>query len=112
MPRWRLFYHTVWATHSRLPLLDEHLAETVRQSIAAVSTSHRSLIHAIGIMPDHVHVAISIPPAKSISIVMQGLKGVSSKRINLNGTDFGEFRWQTEYGVLSFAENALPAVVD
>jgi len=112
MPRWRLFYHVVWATQQRLPLLDDRLAEITRGTIAAVATSHRCLIHAIGIMPDHVHVAASIPPSVSIAKVMQGFKGASSKRINLAGTSFGEFHWQTEYGAMSFAEPALPTVVD
>jgi putative transposase len=112
MPRWRLFYHVVWATQQRLPLLDDRLSAITRETIAAVATSHRCLIQAIGIMPDHVHVAVSIPPSVAISKVMQGFKGASSKRINLAGTAFGEFHWQTEYGVISFAEPALAKIID
>jgi len=111
VPRWRFFYHVVWGTQQRLPVIDERIAGIVRESIAAVATHHRVLIHAIGIMPDHVHAVLSIPPSVSVATVMQGLNGVSNCRINEVGTSFGEFRWQSEYGALTFAEGALPTVI-
>jgi putative transposase len=62
-------------------------------------------------MPEHVHVAISIPPKLAVAKVVGQLKGASSHHINENYAD-GSFAWQAEYGVFSFSEKALPAIVE
>ncbi len=112
MPYWRIFFHIVWATNGRYPTIDEERAVAVRTSIIAVAQEHRALVHAVGIMPDHVHVAISIPPSVAVAQVVKGMKGRSSRLMNMNraaGQD--DFAWQPEYGVLSFGERSLPEVV-
>ncbi|MGH2535591.1 MAG: IS200/IS605 family transposase [Thermomicrobiales bacterium] len=64
-------------------------------------------------MPDHIHVAVSIPPSILISTVVGRLKGASAHAVNHNGqwTVSSPFAWQGEYGIHSFGENALPTVV-
>jgi putative transposase len=66
---------------------------------------------AIGGMPDHMHVVISIPPQLSIAALIVQLKGASLHHVNEKYAD-GSFQWQAEYGVLSFSESSLPAIVD
>ena len=58
-------------------------------------------------MPDHVHVAVSIPPRHAVSEVMKRLKGASSHAVR---AEHRSFTWQTEYGALSFGDKALPKV--
>ena len=113
MPYWRLFYHVVWATRRREPLLDERAADRVERSIRAACKDQGVLVHAVGIMPDHVHVVASIPPAVSIGSVVGRWKGGSSHLPNhaeRNGNDQA-FAWQAEYGVLSFGEKSLANVI-
>jgi len=113
MPHWRLFYHLVWATRAREPLLDDEAAALVQRSLRATSHECRAIVHAIGIMPDHVHVAVSIPPSVSIADVVKRLKGSSSHLLNHEReprTD-STFAWQAEYAVFSFGEKALADVV-
>jgi len=64
-------------------------------------------VYAIGFMPDHVHVAVSIPPSLAIADVVGRLKGASSHAVNQEHP----FAWQAEYGVLSSGEKSLPDVV-
>ena len=113
MPRWRLFYHLVWATRGREPLLDASAARTLERSIRATGHEHRVIVHAVGIMPDHVHVALSIPPSIAISTLVGRLKGSASHLLNhADGANTEQsFAWQAEYGIVSFGEKNLPDVV-
>ena len=113
MPYWRLFYHLVWATKDRAPLIDEAGAAVIEASIRVTCEEPGLRLHAIGIMPDHVHVVLSIPPRLALADFIGRLKGASSYAVN--GADHrprpDRFSWQGEYGVLSFGEKALPGVV-
>jgi putative transposase len=110
MTYWRLFYHIVWATKNREPLIGAQQEEIIRRSIRTTCESASCLIHGIGIMPDHVHVALSIPPKMSIWEFMHQLKGSSSHLVR-QAERPRSFRWQPEYGVLSFHEDLLPKIV-
>jgi putative transposase len=61
MPFWRLFYHVVWETKGREPLIDVHASGVIIRTISAACEKDGIALHAIGTMPDHVHVAASIP---------------------------------------------------
>ena len=113
MPRWRLFYHLVRATRNRAPMLDVDAARAVERSIRATCHEQRAIVHAVGIMPDHVHVALSIPPSIAISTFVGRLKGSASHLLNhADGARADQaFAWQAEYGIVSFGERHLPEVV-
>ena len=67
------------------------------------------MVYAVGGMPNHVHVAASIPPAMAVAEAVGRIKGGSSHAINqITG---GGFAWQAEYGVVSFSERKLPMVL-
>lgn len=113
MPYWRLFYHVVWATRGRLPIIDADREEMIRRSIRTTCAEHGAPIHAIGVMPDHIHLAVSVPPRVALAAFLHALKGSSSHLVNHVGAEKGRdtFGWQPEYGVLSFGERSLPDVV-
>jgi putative transposase len=95
-----------------MPLIDDERAVKVRTSIIAVAHEYKALIHAVGVMPDHIHVAVSIPPSVTVSNVVQGMKGRSSFLINRSrSTGQDDFGWQREFGIVSFSERSLPDVV-
>ena len=113
MPCWRLFYHLIWATRGRVPVLEGEAARMAERSIRATAHEQSVLVHTVRIMPDHVHVAVSIPPSLAVAAFVGRLKGTASHLLNhANGrTDPGAFAWQAEYGAFSFGEKALPDVV-
>jgi putative transposase len=111
MPYWRLFYHITWATKDRLPLIDPEWEIDLYSYIWGKATALDCIPHAIGGMPDHVHIVISIPPKLSIAKLIGQLKGASSHHVNENYAN-GSFAWQAEYGVTSFSEKALARIVD
>lgn len=114
MPYWRLLYHLVWSTRDRQPLIGESEENLIRRSISLTLRDLELIPHAVGVMPDHVHVALSIPPKIAVAEAVKRLKGASAHAVNHRGDAprTVPFGWQTEYGALSFADNALARVVD
>lgn len=111
MPYWKLYYHFIWGTKNRLPLIDSSLEEELYKVIVAKVKDMESYLHAIGGVNDHVHIAVSIPPKMALAKFIGEVKGNSSHFVNhVIKPDF-EFYWQTEYGVLSFGEKNLSSVV-
>jgi putative transposase len=111
MPYWKLYYHLVWATKNRLPLIDSALEPGLYKAIAAKAKDMGGFVHAIGGIDDHVHLAVSIPPKIAPAKFIGDVKGNSSHFVNhVIKPDF-EFYWQDEYGVLSFGERNLASVV-
>jgi putative transposase len=111
MPYWRAYYHLVWATSGRQALIDGECERIIERVFWATAQEHHALIHAVGFMPDHVHVAISIPPSVAISKVIRKMKGASSHLINITHPD-RTFKWQAEFGLYTFTERSLPDVIE
>jgi putative transposase len=110
---WRMYYHFVWSTKNREALIDEHIAELIRDRVQTLCDELGWIPHALGFMPEHMHLAISVPPNISISDCAQKLKGGSTRHVNhsLPRSGLQTFNWQSEYGVLSFGERSLEDVV-
>ena len=111
MPYWKLYYHFIWGTKHRLPLIDSIIEPQLYNAIAAKAKSMEGFIHAIGGIDDHVHLAVSFPPKVAPAKFIGDVKGNSSHYINhVVKPDF-VFQWQAEYGLVSFGEKSLPILV-
>jgi len=111
MTYWRTFYHIVWATKDREPVVLPEFESIIETSVRTYCAQSGSIFHAIGIMPDHVHVVTSIPPSVAVSDLVKNWKGGSSHLINeRSGTRL--FRWQPQFSVFSFDEGRLPRVIE
>lgn len=80
-------FHVVWIPKYRKNFLKGLIKFWVEKSIREEANKINVVIENIEVMPDHVHLFISIKPQDSISNVVQKLKGFSShetrKRLNL-----------------------------
>jgi putative transposase len=111
MPYWKLYYHFVFDTKNRLPLINSTLEPELYRAIAAKAQEMDGFVHAIGGTENHVHLAVSFPPKLAPAKFIGDVKGNSSHYVNhVIKPDF-EFYWQDEYGVLSFGEKNLASVV-
>ena len=110
MSYWRLFYHVVWGTKNRLPLIESAWEADLHGYIWGKGTALGCIPLAINGMSDHLHAALSIPPKLSVATLIGQLKGASSHYINEKHG--GTLVWQAEYGVVSFSERSLARVVD
>ncbi|MBX3071432.1 MAG: IS200/IS605 family transposase [Thermomicrobiales bacterium] len=111
MSFWRLYYHLVWGTKHRHPTLEGEMLETATRSIRDSCTEMGLVFHALGIMPEHVHLVVGIPPRMAIADVVKQIKGSSSHLLNRLSGDQPWYGWQGEYGVMSFGERSLDRIV-
>jgi putative transposase len=113
MPYWQHYCHLVWATKHREPLIDNEIERIFRQTITTVCEQHRAKALAVGIMPEHVHLAMSIPPSIAISEFVGLIKGKSSFKVNQTAhlDRLARFAWQAEYGLISFGARSLDSVI-
>ena len=111
MPYWKLYYHFIWGTKNRLPLIDAALEPELYRAIAAKAKEMEGFVHAIGGIETHVHLAVSVPPKVAPAKFVGDVKGNSSHFVNYVIKPDFEFHWQDEYGVFSFSEKNLTAVV-
>ena len=111
MPSWRLHYHVVWTTYHREPLITPELERELYGYLMGRVANEGAILHAIGGTPDHVHLAVSVPPKLALATFIGALKGSSSHHINHIPGQQNSFAWQDAYGVVSFAERHLPQVI-
>ncbi len=111
MTYWRLFYHVVWATKDREPLIRPDLEQDLWRVIVGKTTAQGAAVHAVGGTEDHVHVVASVPPRLALSEFVAQLKGSSSHFVNHKLASSDPFGWQAEYGILSFDGKQLDRMV-
>ncbi|MCP4140542.1 MAG: IS200/IS605 family transposase [Chloroflexi bacterium] len=111
MPYYKLFYHFVWATKGREPLIMPEFETRLYSAIAAKIKEMGGIVHAIGGMEEHVHLAASVPPKLALATFIGEVKGNTSHFVNHVISPEFKLYWQDEYGVLSFGEKNLPYIV-
>ena len=74
-----LKYHLVWCPKYRRPVLDGAIEKRLREVLEDVRAEHGWTIHALEVMPDHVHLFIESDPIYSVAEIVNRLKGASSR---------------------------------
>ncbi len=108
MPYCQLFYHFVWSTKIRLPLLTPEVEPVIHKYLRNKSIDLEAVVFALNGTKDHVHLVVSVPPKISLSKFIGQVKGVASAKFNQEGLGQTPFFWQEEYGVFSFDAKRLP----
>jgi putative transposase len=111
MPYWQLYYHLVWSTRKREPILLPDLEPGLYSCLRGKAISLDGTVHAIGGVEDHVHVVVSIPPRIAVAAFVGQLKGASSHWVNYLSGYPAHLAWQEGYGAFSFGRRALRFVV-
>ena len=107
----KLFYHIVWSTKNREPIITSEIEHQLHSYIAKKSISLRGIVYAINGTNDHIHLAVSIPPSISISKFIGQIKAVASVKMNQSGLCNQQFYWQSSYSIFTFRESELPNIV-
>jgi putative transposase len=113
MPRLKLFYHFVWATKYRRPMISPGIRDALYGAIVQKAVALGGVVHAINGMDEHVHLVVEAPASRAISSFIGQIKGASSHSIQRHPSVAlnGSFEWQTEYSVDTVSERALPDVI-
>src|SRR5436190_13385222 len=81
----RFYAHLSWTTWARLPLIDEAVANFLRPFLLAEAKRHGARVMELGIVRDHVHLLLELPPQYDAPRLVQGLKGASARIANRDG---------------------------
>ena len=112
MPFWRTYYHIVWATKNRLPLITDDIEPKLFHHINVKTGEYGGIFHAVGGTENHIHLVVSIPPKISVSDFVGKIKGSSAFFVNLEFYRGNKkFVWQKSYGVFSLGEKQLVKAV-
>ena len=87
--------------------MEPHLFRQIRHKCQELDIG----VHALNGMPDHVHLACTLPVDLSIADALERVKGSSSHFINHRPGSEWRLYWQTGYGALTFSKRDLPRVV-
>jgi REP element-mobilizing transposase RayT len=111
MPYYRLYYHFIWTTKGRLPIINAANRKEIYQAIVDKVEEHSGIVHAVNGIADHVHLVATVPPNVALSTLIGQVKGFSSHVVAQLSKESDPFAWQNEYAVLSVSESDLPAVI-
>jgi len=104
-----LRYHVVFSTARRRPLIQESQSADLYAYVGGIVRGMNGILLAIGGMPDHVHLLVSLPANLAPATAVQAVKANSSKwmRHERGEPDFG---WQAGYSAFSVSVSAVPRV--
>jgi len=91
----RCLHFITFSCYQRLPFLNSATArETFESELERVRQWYGCYIAGYVVMPEHVHLLISEPERKTLSVVIQMLKQITSHKLKLAGT---LHFWQKRY---------------
>lgn len=61
----RLYAHLTWTTLQRQPLINPAVADFLRRFLPREAQRHGVRLLEVGIVADHVHVVLQLPPTRS-----------------------------------------------
>lgn len=76
-----LNYHFVWIPKWRRKVLIGQVEERLKALIAEQAKELNSLVIALEVMPDHVHLFLNSPPTLAPNEIMHRIKGYSSRML-------------------------------
>ncbi|WP_418620855.1 IS200/IS605 family transposase [Acetilactobacillus jinshanensis] len=75
-----LNYHLVWITkYRKMVFTTKDLRYAMKRIIQFIADSHHIVIQKMEILPDHIHILVSFPPAYAVSSVIKTFKGLSAR---------------------------------
>jgi len=106
------FFHLVWATHRRQPLLVPEWEAIAFRCIQSEVQRLQSTVLALNGMPDHVHLVVRLHATVSCAHLANQVKGVSAALLNDSRQAGSEhFQWQAGYASFTLSRSHLTRVI-
>ncbi len=94
-------------------MIDPPAEAFLRQFLAAEARRHDVRVLAVGIVANHVHLALRLPPVWNIPRIVQGFKGASARLINKERAAEGRpLKWASGYDLRSISPENLDRIID
>ena len=108
-----LKYHLVWCPKYRRPVLTGEIATRLKAVLEEKATQLRAKIHALEVMPEHVHLFLETDPTRAPAHIAFQFKGYTS---NILRREFPELRsrlptlWSRSYFIGSVGSVTATAI--
>ena len=103
--------HFVWATWNHEPVITEAIERELFRYIRGICSDSNCPVIAIGGMPDHIHLLVSLSNTVTVADLMEKVKGGSSRFASNSLAPDGWFKWQGSYGAFSVSSHEKRKVV-
>jgi len=97
----QIYYHIVFSTKNREPVLNESLHEHLFRYIWGIVNNQRCHLYAINGAADHLHILSSLHPSTCLADLVKSVKTASSLWIKTNHALEGFTHWQDGYGAFT-----------
>jgi REP-associated tyrosine transposase len=104
-----MYAHVIFSTKNRAPQITDEIRPRLYPYIGGILRGETGCLLAIGGMPDHVHLLISLGRTISMADLVRLIKSNSSRWVHDTFADH-EFAWQSGYGAFSVSKSQLPIV--
>ena len=107
---YNIHYHLIWVTkYRRECFTTPELREEMKNILFYISKVAECVIEQAEVMPDHVHLFVSVPPTIAPCEVVKAFKGQSGRQFLINHPEFTDERydnslWAPSYFVASAGE--------
>jgi len=109
----RIYAHATWTTFARLPLITVEVASFLGRFLPIEAGRHGARMVEVGIVQDHVHMILELPPTFDVPRLMQSLKGASARIANRDAIAAHDWlRWARGYDLRSVGMRQLGSAVD
>jgi len=105
------YYHCVFSTKERRPMIAPALRERLWPYLGGIARENQMKAIEVGGMPDHIHVLLSLPSTLPIAKALQLIKGGSSKWVHDTFPEHQLFRWQVKYGAFGVSVSLLERTI-
>jgi len=105
-----LYYHVVWSTAKRLPLIDQPMAQFLWEFFLSKCEKLEVGLLEQNILSEHVHLFLNQRPMHYIPEVINGLKGASSYETNKSRRFRATLSWPRGYRIQTVSKRDLHSV--
>ena len=111
MPYYELYYHFVWSTKYRRPLITPEVEPIIYQLLQRKATSLGAHVYALNGIADHVHLVAMVPPKLSLSRFVGQVKAATSTNFNKMRHPTGSLYWQSDYAAFTLDTDRLQRTI-
>ncbi len=107
----QIYLQFVFAVKNRQSLIQKENKEELHKYITGLVHHRKSKMLAVHCMPDHAHIFVGFKPVMEISDFVKEIKVESNEFIRDKNWMGSNFAWQNGYGVFSYSQSHIDAVV-
>jgi putative transposase len=110
MPYCQLYYHFVWSTRNREPLLTAPVERLIFDYMRWKAVELGGAVFALNSAADHVHLVASVLHRVPVASFVGQVKAAASTKFNRRSPE-EPLNWADEFGAMTFDGKRLPYVI-